>query len=82
MAYKNIPFGEVEAFNVLIEIPEGSQNKYEYDEELDGGGEHLIRDDLMSEKEMLKAKITKAKAARKGNQTNYRQPIRTENEVK
>jgi hypothetical protein len=54
----------------------------EYDEELDGGGEHLIRDDLMNEKEMLKAKITKAKAARKGNQTNYRQPIRTENEAK
>lgn len=35
MAYKNIPFGEVEAFNVLIEIPEGSYNKYEYNEELD-----------------------------------------------
>ena len=35
MAYKNIPFGEVEAFNVLIEIPEGSYNKYEYDEEFD-----------------------------------------------
>lgn len=35
MAYKNIPFGEIDAFNVLIEIPEGSHNKYEYDEELD-----------------------------------------------
>jgi inorganic pyrophosphatase len=35
MAYKNIPFGEVEAFNVLIEISQGSSNKYEYDEELD-----------------------------------------------
>ena len=54
----------------------------EYDEEIDGGGEHLIRDDLLSEKEMLKAKITQAKAARKGFQTNFRQPIRTENEVK
>ncbi len=54
----------------------------EYDEEVDGGGEHLIRDDLLSEKEMLKAKITQAKAARKGFQTNFRQPIRTENEVK
>ena len=54
----------------------------EYDEEVDGGGEHLVRNDLLSEKEMLKAKITKAKAARKGFQTNYRQPIRTENEVK
>ena len=35
MAYKNIPFGKIEAFNVLIEIPQGSYNKYEHDEELD-----------------------------------------------
>lgn len=35
MAYKNIPFGTVDAFNVLIEIPQGSQEKCEYDEELD-----------------------------------------------
>jgi inorganic pyrophosphatase len=35
MSYKNIPFGTSEAFNVLVEIPEGSYNKYEYDEELD-----------------------------------------------
>ncbi len=52
----------------------------EYDEEVDGGGEHLIRDALLSEKEILKAKILRAKAARKGFKTNYRQPIRTENE--
>jgi len=32
MNLKNIPFGEKEAFNVLIEIPKGSPNKYEYDE--------------------------------------------------
>lgn len=54
----------------------------EYDEEIDGGGEHLVRDEHLSEKERLKAKITMAKAARKGFQTNFRQPIRTENEVK
>jgi len=35
MEYKNIPFGTIDAFNVLIEIPKGSQDKYEYDEELD-----------------------------------------------
>jgi len=35
MAYKNIPFGTIDAFNVLIEIPKGSQEKYEYDEGLD-----------------------------------------------
>ncbi len=35
MSYKNLPFGTTEAFNVLIEIPEGSYNKYEYDQGLD-----------------------------------------------
>ena len=35
MSYKNLPFGSIDAFNVVIEIPKGSQNKYEYDEELD-----------------------------------------------
>jgi inorganic pyrophosphatase len=35
MSYKNLSFGTIEAFNVLIEIPEGSYNKYEYDEGLD-----------------------------------------------
>ena len=35
MGYKDIKFGSVEAFNVLVEIPQGSHEKYEYDEELD-----------------------------------------------
>ena len=35
MSCRNLAFGKPEAFNVLIEIPEGSYNKYEYDEELD-----------------------------------------------
>jgi inorganic pyrophosphatase len=35
MNIKDLPFGELEAFNVVVEIPQGSQDKYEYDEELD-----------------------------------------------
>lgn len=35
MSIKNLEFGEIEKFNVVIEIPKGSQDKYEYDEELD-----------------------------------------------
>lgn len=35
MQFKTLPFGSVDAFNVLIEIPKGSSNKYEYDEQLD-----------------------------------------------
>ena len=35
MSYKDIPLGSPEAFNVIIEIPKGSVNKYEYDEKLD-----------------------------------------------
>src|SRR3989344_575638 len=35
MGFKNIPFGSPEKFNVVLEIPTGSRNKYEYDEELD-----------------------------------------------
>jgi len=35
MDYKNVGFGEVGAFNVLIEIPAGGYNKYEYNEKLD-----------------------------------------------
>lgn len=35
MSYKNIPFGTLQEFNVLIETPKGSQNKYEYNEEVD-----------------------------------------------
>lgn len=35
MNIKDLPFGEIEKFNVVVEIPMGSQDKYEYDEELD-----------------------------------------------
>lgn len=35
MNIKDLPFGENEKFNVVIEIPQGSQDKYEYDEKLD-----------------------------------------------
>lgn len=35
MNYKNILFGSVDKFNVIIEIPKGSENKYEYDENFD-----------------------------------------------
>ena len=33
MSLKDLPFGEPEAFNVVVEIPQGSQDKYEYDED-------------------------------------------------
>jgi inorganic pyrophosphatase len=32
MNIHTVPFGEMEKFNVFIEVPEGSRNKYEYDE--------------------------------------------------
>ncbi len=35
MNIKDLPFGENEKFNVVVEIPQGSQDKYEYDEKLD-----------------------------------------------
>lgn len=35
MGLKNVPFGKPEKFNVIIEISQGSQDKYEYDEKLD-----------------------------------------------
>lgn len=37
MNIKNLPAGDEypDSFNVVIEIPKGSRNKYEYDEELD-----------------------------------------------
>ena len=35
MSFKTLPFGSAERFNVVIEIPKGSENKYEYDEQLD-----------------------------------------------
>jgi len=51
-----------------------------YDPEVDGSYEHKIRDEHLSTKEKLLDKVRKAKAAAKGNQTTFRQPIRTENE--
>jgi len=35
MNIKSLPFGEIEKFNVVVEIPKGSQDKFEYDEKLD-----------------------------------------------
>lgn len=35
MNIKDLPLGAPEKFNVVIEISQGSQDKYEYDEELD-----------------------------------------------
>lgn len=35
MGLKDVPFGSEEKFNVIIEISQGSHDKYEYDEELD-----------------------------------------------
>ncbi len=52
----------------------------EYDEEVDGGiEEYKVRDEHLSTKENLLEKIRKAKAAKKGNKTTFRQNIRTEN---
>ncbi|MEE8589399.1 MAG: hypothetical protein V3S80_08670 [Sulfurimonadaceae bacterium] len=38
-----------------------------YDPEIDGGSEHLIREDLLSEKERLKDVITKLKQKNRGD---------------
>ncbi|HYF04646.1 MAG TPA: inorganic diphosphatase [Patescibacteria group bacterium] len=35
MNVKNLPFGTLDEFNVFVEIPKHSHNKYEYDEALD-----------------------------------------------
>ncbi len=35
MGFKDVPYGTPEKINVIVEIPQGSQDKYEYDEELD-----------------------------------------------
>lgn len=53
-----------------------------YDAQIDGScdDEHLIREEHLAEKAALVEKIRKAKAARKNNQTTFRQNIRTENE--
>jgi len=53
-----------------------------YDEAVDGSGEYKIREKHLDTKAALLEKIRKAKAAAKGNKTTFRQPIRTENEVK
>ena len=51
----------------------------EYDEEVDGSNEHKTRKDRLDEKAFLLEKMKKAKARAKGNQTTFRQNIRTEN---
>jgi len=53
----------------------------EYDEEIDGSDEHKIRENHLEVKENLLDKIRNAKARAKGNQTTFRQNIRTENET-
>ncbi len=35
MSLKDVPFGSADKFNVIIEISQGSHDKYEYDEKLD-----------------------------------------------
>ncbi|MDO8529410.1 MAG: inorganic diphosphatase [bacterium] len=35
MSFKQIPFGTLEEFNVVVEIPKGSELKYEYNEKID-----------------------------------------------
>lgn len=35
MNIKDLPFGSAEQFNMVVEIPQGSQDKFEYDEKLD-----------------------------------------------
>ncbi len=54
----------------------------EYDEEVDGSNEHKIRNEHLDTKAKLIENVRKAKAAAKGNQTTFRQNIRTENEQK
>ncbi|WP_345970319.1 hypothetical protein WCX72_00760 [Sulfurimonas sp. HSL1-6] len=39
----------------------------EYDPDVDGGEEHLIRDELLAEKERLKDVITRLKEKNRGN---------------
>ena len=35
MSLRDVPFGNIKAFNVIVEIPTGSEVKYEYDENID-----------------------------------------------
>lgn len=51
-----------------------------YDPKIDGSDEYKIRDNHLNTKAALIEKIRLAKAARKSNQTTFRQNIRTENE--
>lgn len=53
-----------------------------YDEAVDGSGEYKVREEHLDTKASLIEKIRLAKAAAKGNQTTFRQNIRTENEAK
>lgn len=46
MPYKNIPFGQPESFNVLVEITQGSNLKYEYDEATDSLKLDFVFEDL------------------------------------
>ncbi len=34
MSFQKVPFGELDAFNVVVEIPSGEQKKYEYDSKM------------------------------------------------
>lgn len=43
----NIPFGEINKFNVLIEIPEGTEIKFEYNSEYDAFVVDFIPTDLV-----------------------------------
>lgn len=52
----------------------------QYDPKRDGSDEHKIRDRHLDLKAALIEKVRLAKAARKSNQTTFRQNIRTENE--
>ena len=52
----------------------------EYDQEVDGGEIFKVRDEHLDHKEDALERIRKAKARAKGNQTTFRQNIRTENE--
>lgn len=52
----------------------------EYDAEIDGMTDFELRENRLETKENLLDKIRDAKAKAKGNQTTFRQNIRTENE--
>ena len=70
----------------IIEIPAAvffknyASEVLEYDPKIDGSDEYKIRDNHLNTKAALIEKIRLAKAARKSNQTTFRQNIRTENE--